>query len=104
MARKASRFSTFAAYFTRQPKTLEQFINLLHSAENNHVVSLEAGNAIERLLQASTMQAREIMIPKSQMITVHEEDDLETIISIVKESGHSRFPVLNRTNTEIVGI
>ncbi len=49
---------------------------------------------IERILQVSEMQVREVMVPKSQMVSIDKDSDLEEILPVVIESGHSRFPVL----------
>jgi magnesium and cobalt transporter len=59
---------------------------------------------IERILQVSDMQVREVMVPKAQMVVITKDSNFDQILPIVIESGHSRFPVMDPTGKEIVGI
>ena len=47
--------------------------------------------------------AKEIMIPKVDMVTIQIDEDTDEIIKII-ESGHSRYPVLGNERNEVVGI
>ena len=49
---------------------------------------------MQGVLRLSTMQAKDIMIPACRMMAVTYYDPLHAIIDCVKESGHSRFPVV----------
>jgi magnesium and cobalt transporter len=44
------------------------------------------------------------MIPRPHMIAIDVNDELNTVITKVIESGHSRFPVINGKLDEIIGI
>jgi magnesium and cobalt transporter len=59
---------------------------------------------IEGALHVSEIQVRDIMVPRVQMIVIENNAEPEDILSVVVESGHSRFPVVGETNDEIVGI
>jgi magnesium and cobalt transporter len=56
------------------------------------------------VLEVSEMQVRDIMVPRSQMVVVNRDDRPETILPVVIESGHSRFPVIGEDRDEVVGI
>ena len=43
-------------------------------------------------------------VPRSQMVVIQREDPPEKILSVVIESGHSRFPVIGEDKDDIVGI
>ena len=101
---KQTWLSKFLARFMPVPKDDEALIVLLRLAKSHHILSAEALNTIERILQVANMQVREIMIPKSQMIVINQDDTLATSVPCIAESGHSRFPVVNHANTEVVGI
>ena len=49
---------------------------------------------IEGVMQVAELRARDIMIPRSQMVVVPKEAELETIFPLVIEFAHSRFPVI----------
>jgi magnesium and cobalt transporter len=59
---------------------------------------------IESVVQVAEMQVRDVMIPKSQMVVVEHDAHLETLLPLVIESGHSRFPVLDDTGNDVIGM
>ncbi len=59
---------------------------------------------LEGALQFSEMQARDVLIPRSQMVVVGLEDSPEQFLPVVIESAHSRFPVIGESRDEVVGI
>ena len=64
----------------------------------------EALSMLEGVLQVSQMRASDIMVPRSQMITLEKTQQLETILATAMESHHSRFPVYNHDLDNIEGI
>ena len=50
------------------------------------------------------MQVREVMVPKGQMVVIKQNSQYQDLVPIVAESGHSRFPVMDANNKEVVGI
>lgn len=89
------------ALLAREPQNREQLMEILRDAEENEILSSEMLSMIERIVQVSEMQVREVMVPKSQMVTVEKEMDLEKILQVVSESGHSRFPVFTEEDNFI---
>lgn len=87
-----------------EPKDKAELMDVLRDAEERHLLSAEMLRMIESVLQVSDMQAREVMIPKSQMISINKESPLEEILPLVVESGHSRFPVMENGGQNVAGI
>ena len=56
--------------FVHEPKNRQELLELLREAHANEVLDIEALSIIEGALQVSDMQVRDIMIPRSQMITI----------------------------------
>ncbi|ETI66406.1 hypothetical protein BAVI_22773 [Neobacillus vireti LMG 21834] len=48
--------------------------------------------------------AKEIMVPRTEVITLPKEADLEEIIETVKEEGYTRYPVIDGDKDTILGI
>lgn len=92
------------ALLAREPQDREQLMEVLRDAGDRDVLSGEMLGMMERILHVAEMQVREIMVPKAQMIVVHKDDRLEALLPIVKESGHSRFPVMDKSNKDVIGI
>ena len=88
----------------REPQDTEQLKDILRDMEDRDVLSADILEMIERLLQVSDMQVREVMVPKAQMVVISQGSHFDKILPIVIESGHSRFPVVDKTGKEIVGI
>ncbi len=87
-----------------EPKDREQLMEVLRHAQDRDLLSAEMLGMIERILQVSEMQVREVMVPKAQMIVIQKNHQLKEILPIITESGHSRFPVVNPDGNDVVGI
>ena len=59
---------------------------------------------IEGVLQVADMQARDIMVPRSQLAFVRENDSLDDIIKVIVSTQHSRFPVVGSDLDDVKGI
>src|SRR5262245_21862857 len=81
------------ALIAREPQNREQLMEIMRDAEGRDILSAEMLGMIERILQVSEMQVREVMVPKAQMVMIKNDSNLEAVLPIVIESGHSRFPV-----------
>ena len=95
---------SFAGLFSKEPVDRNALIEILRNSEHRKLLDPDALLMIEGALQVSEIQVRDIMIPRVQMIVIDNDAKPEDILSIVVESGHSRFPVVDDTNDEIVGI
>lgn len=87
-----------------KPGSRSELIEMLRAAQQRDLFDAEALSIIEGALTVSDMQAREIMIPRSQMIVVRLDMMPEEFLPLVIESGHSRFPVLADNPDDVVGI
>lgn len=90
--------------FSDEPTDTKSLLTLLRNAEQDQVLDAEALSIIEGALQVSQMQVREIMIPRSQMVTVSIRQSLQDILDIVVEAAHSRFPVTGDNPDQVIGI
>lgn len=104
MNKKKSLTQKFLHALKRHPKTREELLKAIRSAEQQHILNSEAEGMLEGVLQVSEMQIRDIMIPRSQMAVINEDQTIESIISTVNEAQHSRYPVLGNNHDEITGI
>ncbi len=87
-----------------EPKNHKQLLDLLSAARKRSVLDAKALAMMEGVLHVSEMQVRDIMIPRANMVVVEREEPLEGILSVVIESAHSRFPVIDDDRSEVVGI
>jgi magnesium and cobalt transporter len=90
--------------FSGEPSSRSELIETLRAAEQRQLLDAEALSIIEGALVVADMQAREIIIPRSQVVVVRLDMTPEDLLPVVIDSGHSRFPVLGDGPDDVVGI
>ncbi len=90
--------------FSSEPKTREDLFELLAVAKQNEVIDDDAISIVEGAMHISDMQAREIMIPRPQMVVLKADQPLSELLPIIVETGHSRYPVIGDTLDNVLGI
>lgn len=101
---KRSWLGKLSTLLGREPRNAGELMQVLRDAEDRDVLTSEMLGMIERILHVSEMQVREVMVPKAQMVVIHKNAKLNTILPEVIESGHSRFPVVDPKGKNILGI
>ncbi len=86
------------------PQTKSQLTDVLREAQIRELIDAETLAMLEGALAFAELKVRDIMLPKKQMICIESNAGLAEIIPVVTQSGHSRFPVMNDKNEEIIGI
>ena len=91
-------------FFSNESAEEPVFKDMLREATARELVEPDALNIIYGALQVAHMQARDIMIPRSQMAYVKADARLEEFLPYLIEARHSRFPVVGETLDDIKGI
>lgn len=81
-----------------------QLLQYIREAQRKGIINLDALMMIEGVFQVSEMQVRDIMVPRSHLVVIQEDLGVEDMLAIVANSGHSRFPVVDESIDEVVGI
>lgn len=84
--------------------TREELLEFLLTAKNDGLIDSEALQMIDGVLDVNDMQARDLMIPRAQMVVIERDDDPKSFIPMLVESGHSRFPVIGGDKDEVLGL
>ena len=92
------------ALLMREPGDRQQLVSLLHSSFQRNLLDADALSMIEGVLQVSELQARDIMVPRSQMEVIDVKESPDRFIPLVIQTGHSRFPVINENKDDVIGI
>ena len=80
-------------------------MDVLLSAHRNGLIDQDTLDTIQRVLQVSELQVRDIMIPRPKMVVVDKEMPPEEFLPILIESAHSRFPVIDDGDRDdVIGI
>lgn len=99
-----SWLNKLATAFSHEPKSQEELLEVIKEAAENQLLDQEALGIIEGALEVSALHVREIMIPRSQMITVKVNESPQELLEKIIRSGHSRFPVIDETGDDVKGI
>jgi magnesium and cobalt transporter len=87
-----------------EPQDRKQLVTLLREASERGLIDADALTMLEGVLEVGDLQVRDIMVPRAQMAFVRRHEPAARILSVVVESGHSRFPVMDEDRDDIVGI
>ncbi|MBK8288690.1 MAG: CBS domain-containing protein [Cellvibrionales bacterium] len=79
-------------------------LEILDDAHKQQLLDDEMFSIMENALKVRGRMVGDIMVPRRQMVTLKASDSLETLLPVIIESEHSRFPVLGETPDQIVGI
>ena len=90
--------------FSDEPTDTKSLLELLRNAEQDQVLDADALGIIEGALQVSSMQVRDIMIPRSQLVIISAKLLPNEIIELVTKASHSRFPVTGENVDNVIGI
>ncbi len=102
--RAKSWIDKIAQVFSDEPTDTKSLLELLRNAEQDQVLDADTLGIIEGALQVSSMQVRDIMIPRSQVVTVAADLSLNEILDSVSKASHSRFPVVGENVDNVMGI
>jgi len=86
------------------PRNREELRNLISESCDNGILDAEVVAMIEGALAVSEMQVRDAMVPRSHMVVIPLDTQLEEFLPQILESGHSRFPVIGEDRDEVQGI
>jgi CBS domain containing-hemolysin-like protein len=66
-------------------------------------ITAEEKNIVSRVFTLNDKTVKEIMVPKEKMVTLNADTSTEDALNIILKTGHSRFPILERNASDIVG-
>ena len=89
---------------TGTPYTRADLEGLLELAAENEVIDEDAKTIMEGALTVGEMQARDVMIPRAQMVVIRAGATLEEVLPQIIHAGHSRYPVVGESTDDVLGI
>jgi magnesium and cobalt transporter len=87
-----------------EPRNRDELVEILRDSQARGLIEVDVLAIVEGALHVGDLQVRDIMIPRSQMVSVRADSPPEEFISVVVESGHSRFPVLGDNRDQVEGV
>ncbi len=99
-----SLFEKLAAMIAPEPDSQSDLLDVMHDAHDRKLIDTECLAMIEGVFKVYDSTARDIMIPRTQMLTVDASQPIESWISDVIRYGHSRYPAIDDDPEKIIGI
>ena len=90
--------------FQGEPKDRNDLVEVIQDAEERDVIDEDTKEMIEGVLEVSELRVRDIMIPRTQMITIRSDQPVSAFLPMIIRSAHSRFPVISDDKDHVDGI
>lgn len=79
-------------------------VEMVVSEEAHGELDERERSMIRAIIRLDDYNARDVMVPRMDIVSVDVEDDLSSVVNRMLESGHSRLPVYRETIDEVVGV
>ena len=98
------RFGTDASFTTDTTKAEEDIKEILETTQESGELEEGEREMLSSVFEFGDTVAREVMTPRVDVESIPKDADLMSVASLVEATGHSRFPVYEETDDQIVGI
>src|SRR5688572_18817536 len=85
----------------RSARSSTELASLIQRSADQGTLDHETADLMERSVEFGTRTAGEIMTPRVRTMSVEAGDRAAAVIALARESGHSRFPVLDAEDTVV---
>lgn len=82
----------------------EEILGFLAECRKRGLLHSDELAMLQGVLDVSETHVREIMIPRSRMVVLRQDESHDELLNHIVDSGHSRFPVIGADRDEVVGI
>ncbi|HET6294650.1 MAG TPA: hemolysin family protein [Kribbella sp.] len=86
-----------------QGATAQELDRIIATSYEQGLLDQDTMRLLDRGLDFRDRTAGEVMVPRVDVVTVHEDDPLTRVVELL-DSGHSRFPVVGASVDEVVGV
>lgn len=85
----------------RSARSSQELASLVQRSADQGTLDADTAELVERSVEFGSRTAGEIMTPRVRTTTVEEGERVSTIIDLARQTGHSRFPVLDAEDTVV---
>ncbi len=86
------------------PLSQDELLDILRQAHKKNIIDSGVLGMMEGVVSIDNLQVRDVMIPRSHMQFLHINDSYHSILTQVRETGHSRYPVFDDDRDDVEGI
>jgi magnesium and cobalt transporter len=103
-ADKRTLFTRLVEMLSPGPDSRHELMETLADAESREVIAPESRMMLEGVLRMADLTAGDAMVAAPRMDYLDIEASYDDLLAFVIETGHSRFPVVETTRENIIGI
>ena len=85
-------------------RTAEELASLVRRSASLGALDQQTATLITKTLQLTQLAASDVMTPRPRMFVVNRDDSAAAVIAQCIATGHSRFPVVDGSSDDVVGI
>lgn len=85
-------------------RTAEELASLVRRSASHGSLQATTATLLSRTLAFSQHTAQDVMTPRPRVAAVERGDSAQAVIELAQRTGHSRFPVIDESIDDIVGI
>ena len=85
-------------------RTADELSSLVQRSALHGLLESDTATLLSRTIGFSSLQASDVMTPRTSVHAVHRSDSAEEIIRLAAETGLSRFPVIDESLDDIRGV
>ena len=82
----------------------DNIMAIVEKGEESGAIQSNEKELIENVFEFDNMTAKDVMIHRTDMVTLSLEEEEEVILETIRQSGLSRFPVCGEDVDDIVGV
>ena len=102
--KKRSWLERLSSAFSGEPHTRDDLLAVLQTAQTDGLIAADTLKMMEGAINVADLTVGDVMIPRSQMVSLPLESGFLDLMKQVVESGHSRFPVHGENKDDMLGI
>ena len=99
-----SWFNKLTQAFAHEPRNRQELLEVLREAHQNKLLDSEALAIVEGAIQVADLQVRDIMVPRSQVISIKACQTPREFLPAIIDAAHSRYPVVGESLDDVIGI
>ncbi|UCR90273.1 hemolysin family protein [Mycetocola spongiae] len=85
-------------------RTAEELSSLVRRSAGAGTLEKDTATLLDRTLQFSTHDASDVMTPRLRVVAVERTAPAQAVLDLARETGFSRFPVIDEDIDDIVGL
>ncbi len=84
--------------------TEEELRMLVDASQRHGILGKLEGKLLDNVFEFSDLVVSEVMVPRQDMICLYIQDSIEEVLEIVREAGHTRYPLCDDDKDNVIGL